>query len=151
MEDIAPELYNQIQTDFSTAVKSDSTISTLAGKLNSRPLTDKEFRTIATRLGKHASDALQKTLTPDNLPGGKMYWNIAERTIKPVMDQIYTIENGMQIVALRLRDKAAGINVNIAKGIDPTERIKEVMDFACNSNGAEELSNALNLPVQTTA
>lgn len=151
MEDIAPALYKQIENDFSTAVKSDSTISTLAAKLNKRPLTDTEFRMISTRLGKHASDALKKTLTVDNLPDGRMYWNIAERTIKPIMDQIYTTENGLQILSLRLKDKAAGINIGITKGVNPAERINEIMDFACNSTTPEELANALNLPVKTTA
>ena len=151
MEDIAPVLYKQIEKDFNTAVKSDGTIKTLATKLEKRPLSDKELRTIATRLGKHASDALQKTLTVDNLPDGKMYWNIAERTIKPIMDKIYDAENNLQILSLRIKDKMAGVNISIAKGVNPIDRITEIMDFACNSNTADELYNALNLPVQTTA
>lgn len=151
MEDIAPELYKQINADFTAAVRNDGTIKTLVTKGNSRPLTNAELRTISTRLGDHASKALQKTLTVNNLPDGKLYWNIAERTIKPVMEQIYSTENLLAANALKLKDKAAGVNVAISKGVDPAERIREIMDFAANSTTAEEISNALNLPVKTTA
>lgn len=151
MEDIAPELYKKIEADFNAAVKNDTTIKTLAGKLNKRPLTAGEMRTISTRLGNHASKALQKTLTIENLPDGKLYWNIAERTIKPVMEQVYNASNSLGMLSLRLKDRAAGVNIAVSKGIDPTARIKEIMDFATNSKTAEELENALNLPVKTTA
>lgn len=151
MEDIAPELYKKINDDFTAAVRNDGTIKTLVTKGNSKPLTQKELTTISTRLGKHASDAFKKTLTVEALPDGKMYWNIADRTIRPVMEQIYNTNNLLESNALKLRDKAAGVNIGIVKGADPTARINEIIQFTLDSKTAEELSNALNLPVTTTA
>lgn len=151
MEDIAPELYRKINADFTTAVRNDGTIKTLVTKGNSKPLTQKELTTISTRLGKHASDAFKKTLTVEALPDGKMYWNIADRTIRPVMEQIYNTNNLLESNALRLKDKAAGVNIGVVKGADPTARINEIIQFTLDSKTAEELSNALNLPVTTTA
>ena len=151
MEDIAPELYKQIEADFNAAVKSDGTIKAITAKLNKRPLSNKELTTISTRLGNHASAALQKTLTVENLPDGKLYWNIADRTIRPVMEQVYSLSNSVQMLSQRVADQAAGVNIAISTGADPANRIREIMDFAANSNTAEELHNALNLPVKTTA
>ena len=151
MEDIAPELYKKINDDFTASVRNDSTIRTLVTKGNSKPLTQKELTTISTRLGKHASDAFKKTLTVEALPDGKMYWNIADRTIRPVMEQIYNTNNLLESNALRLKDKAAGVNIGVVKGADPTARINEIIQFTLDSKTAEELSNALNLPVTTTA
>lgn len=151
MEDIAPELYRKINADFTAAVRNDGTIKTLVTKGNSKPLTQKELTTISTRLGKHASDAFKKTLTVEALPDGKMYWNIADRTIRPVMEQIYNTNNLLESNALRLKDKAAGVNIGVVKGADPTARINEIIQFTLDSKTAEELSNALNLPVTTTA
>lgn len=151
MEDIAPELYKKINDDFTAAVRNDSTIRTLVTKGNSRPLTQKELTTISTRLGQHASDAFKKTLTVDALPDGKMYWNIADRTIRPIMQRIYDTNNLLESNALKLKDKAAGVNIGIIKGADPTARINEVIQFTLDSKTAEELDNALNLPVKTTA
>lgn len=151
MEDIAPELYKKIEADFNAAVKSDSTIKTITAKLNKRPLTHNELTTISTRLGNHASAALKKTLVVENLPDGKLYWNIADRTIRPVMEQVYSISNSVQMLSQRVADQAAGVNIGISKGIDPDNRIREIIEFATNSKTAEELDNALNLPVKTTA
>lgn len=151
MEDIAPELYKKIEADFNAAVKSDSTIKTITAKLNKRPLTHNELTTISTRLGDHASAALKKTLVIENLPDGKLYWNIADRTIRPVMEQVYSISNSVQMLSQRVADQATGVNIGISKGIDPDNRIREIIEFATNSKTAEELDNALNLPVKTTA
>ena len=151
MEDIAPELYKKIVAYFNAAVKSDSTIKTITAKLNKRPLTHNELTTISTRLGNHASAALKKTLVIENLPDGKLYWNIADRTIRPVMEQVYSLSNSVQMLSQRVADQAAGVNIGISKGIDPDNRIREIIDFATNSKTAEELDNALNLPVKTTA
>lgn len=151
MEDIAPELYKKIEADFNAAVKSDSTIKTITAKLNKRPLTHNELTTISTRLGDHASAALKKTLVIENLPEGKLYWNIADRTIRPVMEQVYSLSNSVQMLSQRVADQAAGVNIGISKGIDPDNRIREIIEFATNSKTAEELDNALNLPVKTTA
>ena len=151
MEDIAPALYEKIQKDFTASVQSDSTLKTLALKSNSKALTQKELTTVSTRLGQHASDAFRKYLTADALPDGKMYWNIADRTIRPIMQQVYDSANYFSTKAMRITDKAAGVNISIAKGIDPTERINDIIDYTLNSKTAVELDNALNLPVKTTA
>lgn len=151
MEDIAPELYKKIEAEYTSAVKNDRVITNIAGKLNKRPLTHNELTTVSTRLGQHASDALKDVLTPEALPDGRLYWNIADRTIRPVLTQVYDTENALLTMSKRLQDKAAGINIGIVKGADPAKHIDEVIDFATNSGTAEELSNALNLPVKTTA
>ena len=152
MEDIAPELYAKIEADFDKSVKGDNVIKQLANKLNKgRPLSNGDMTTVASRLGKHASDAFHTYLTAEALPEGKMYWNIADRTIRPIMNKIYEAENGLQILSQHIKDKAAGVNISIVKGINPVNRIDEIMDFAVNSTTGEELFNALDLPVKTTA
>ena len=133
MEDIAPELYKKIQADFTTAVRNDGTIKALVNKGNKTPLSNKELTLIDTRLGEHASKALQKTLTVENLPDGRLYYNIAERTVKPIMEQIYTTSNTLAVKAMQLKDRAAGINIAVARGMDPSGRIHELLDFAANS------------------
>jgi hypothetical protein len=67
------------------------------------------------------------------------------------MEQIYNTNNLLESNALRLKDKAAGVNIGAVKGADPTARINEIIQFTLDSKTAEELSNALNLPVTTTA
>lgn len=151
MEDIAPVLAADINKRFDAAVKTDTVIKQLGAKLNKGPLSTGDIRTLSVRLGNHASDALRAVLKPEALPDGKVYWNIAERTIKPVLEKIYQAENALMYMSLDKADKAAGINIAIKQGGDPAERIREVMNYAANSNTAEEISNALNDPVKTTA
>ena len=149
--DVAPELAAKIDRLYSAALKDDKTIVRLGTKLQKEPLSASEIRTLSERLGRHASDALREVLTPEALPDGRVYWNIAERTIKPMLEKVYATENAVQTASQLLLDKKNGINIAISKGIDPTDRINEVLNFAVNSTTGEQISNALNDPVKTTA
>lgn len=149
--DVAPELAAKIDRLYTDALKNDKTIVRLGTKLQKQPLSASEIRTLSERLGKHASDALREVLTPEALPDGLVYWNIAERTIKPLLEKVYATENAVQTASQMLTDKAAGINIAISKGVNPADRINEVLNFAVNSTTGEQISNALNDPVKTTA
>lgn len=151
MEDIAPELYNEIEKKFTAAVQSDSRIKNVVNKLKSGRGTQADMRAVSERLGKHASDAMKEVLVVDRLPDGKLYWNIAERTIKPVLEQVHQTVNTLATLEQRTVDLKHHVNVAVKMGRDPAEHIRTVMGFATNSVSQEELSNALGEPVRTTA
>ena len=149
--DVAPELAAKINSIYDEALKNDKTIVRLGTKLQTKPLSASEIRTLSERLGRHASDALREVLTPEALPDGRVYWNIAERTIKPLLEKVYATENAVQKASQLLIDKDAGVHIAISNGVNPADRINEVLNFAVDSKTGEQISNALNDPVKTTA
>lgn len=151
MEDIAPELYAQINKAYREAARSDSKLIALAKKIKSGKGTQADLATVAERLGVHASDALKTYLIVENLPDGKCYWNIAEKTIRPVLENVHSVVNGLASYEQRAVDVKHGVNVAVKAGRDPFEHIRTVMGFASNSATGEELANALSDPVKTAA
>lgn len=150
MEDVAPELYNEIQRLYKASARSDRKIASIVGRIKSGKGTQADLRTVADRLGRHASDAMKEVLKTDRLPDGKLYWNIAERTIKPTLEQTHGVVNGLASIEKRAEDVRHGVKLALQPGFDPSERIRTVMGFATNSVTQEELANALTDPVKTT-
>lgn len=151
MEDIAPELYNEIQKRYKQSIKGDSKLIGIASKIRKGKGTQADLDAITKGLGRHLSDAMREVLVADNLPDGKMYWNIAEKTIKPALETIYHQVNRYATLEQRNADVAHGVNLAIQSGQDPSYHIKKVMEYATNSVNADELDNALNDPVKTAA
>lgn len=151
MEDVAPGLYEKIHAAYDSANKSDPQLKAFVEKLNRRRATHADVVNAAKRIGKHASDALKEYLTVEALPDGVMYWNIADRTIKPIMTEAHGLINNLATLQKRVQDKTRNLNIGISSGVDPEERIRTVMGFAANSKNAEELASALDVPVKTTA
>lgn len=151
MEDIAPELYDKIQKKYRQAVKNDSRLISIANKIRQGKGTQADLDAITKGLGRHLSDAMRKVLVVDNLPDGKMYWNIAEKTIKPALESVYGQVNRYATLEQRAADVKHGVNLAVQSGTDPSHHIRKVMEYATNSVSGTELDNALNEPVKTAA
>lgn len=151
MEDIAPELYNEIQKRYTQTVKSDKRLVNIAVKIRNGKGTQADLDAISRGLGKHLSDAMREVLVANNLPDGKMYWNIAEKTIKPGLENLHHLLNRYATMEQRASDVEHGINLAIQAGSDPSRHIRKVMEYATNSVSETELDNALNEPVKTAA
>lgn len=147
--DISPELYEAIKINFNTAAATDPKIKSIIKKARAGTATQTDIATYTERLGKHASEAFKSVLTPENLPDGTLYWNIAEKTIKPLLLSNYERINNIAILQQASADQALGVNIGISKGGYPENRVDQVMNFAANAETGEPLRNALSDPVIT--
>lgn len=145
--DISPELEKAIKTNFNTAAASDAKIRSIIKKARAGKATQEDITVYTERLGIHASNALKSVLTPENLPNGTLYYNIAEKTIKPLLLDNYERINNIAIVQQASEDKTLGINIGIVKGGYPENRVNQVIDFATNAGTGKPLENALSDPV----
>ena len=76
MEDVAPKLYSQIRKLFDAAVGKDSQLKRVENRIRDGTATQKDVLLYSQRLGKHASEACKTVLVPENLPDGRLYYNI---------------------------------------------------------------------------
>lgn len=128
MTDVVPELLSDIESAFNAHNMADRQLARVAAKIRDGTATQVDGHTYAERLGKNASKALQDVITADRLPDGKLYYNIATRTVIP------TLQNNQLLVneaASRIQD-AIDIKKGIGlKGINPefpNERINGLID-----------------------
>lgn len=89
MEDVSVGLWEKINSDFNKNYSSNREIKSLLEKVANNRADYNDATRYAEIVGRMWSDALSKHITIDNLPDGKLYFNIANKTIKPALESDY--------------------------------------------------------------
>ena len=148
MEDVAPKLYSQIRNLFDKDVDADPQLRRVENRIRDGTATQKDVLLYSQRLGKHASDACKTVLVPENLPDGKLYYNIGERTVKRLIQ-----ENEAEIIARASKqnaamNKAAGVGLKAKK--PKRDRAESLVSAMCNDDAdAEVVARLLGEPMVT--
>lgn len=151
MEDIAPELYNRIQDEMKRLLSHAGNVTGLERKIRQGKASQRDVARYADIVGRAASEAFKKVLKLEDLPDGKLYWNIAEKTIGETLKGVYGDVNTVAAIQLRGDDIKKGFNIGIKQGTDPDNRIKVVLEMASGQTTQEALDNAMTDPVISTA
>lgn len=148
MEDVAPKLYSQIRNLFDKDVDADPQLRRVENRIRDGTATQKDVLLYSQRLGKHASDACKAVLVPENLPDGKLYYNIGERTVKRLIQ-----ENEVEIISCASKqnaamNKAAGVGLKAKK--PKRDRAESLVSAMCNDDAdAEVVARLLGEPMVT--
>ena len=110
MADVAPELYNRVKSAFSRNMANDKKLQGLRKKIEDGRGTWKD----AYEYGVRISDDLERAfaiIKSDDLPNGKMYYNIAERVVRPLLEEM---ENNVREISRKIvedQNERAGIGL----------------------------------------
>ncbi len=126
--DVVPELLSEIETAFKSRNMTDRTLARVSAKIRDGTATQVDGHTYAERLGKNASKALQEVLTAENLPDGKLYYNIATRTVVPTLENNQALINEAASEIQKSIDVKNKIHLNSVKPVFPVERINGLID-----------------------
>lgn len=140
-KDVVPALAETIDTTFSSLVSADAVIRAFNSKLAKSTATQRDVFNYTSRLGLHASKSLTLCLKPDNLPDGKMYWNIATRTVKPLLQRVHGMVIEAAIAVQTAEDLRNGIGVKPMAVEFPEERINDILNKLCSLDLSEEGGN----------
>ena len=124
--DVVPELYEKLHSEFEQNMKRSKRIQDFLKKGDQA--TQKEVSLYAAELGQCASDALSDVLSEDNLPNGKLYWNITQRTIIPILEEVNEMVMAAAEAVQKREDKALGINIKPIRPEFPRERIEGLIN-----------------------
>ena len=91
MTDIAPELLKKIQKSFDDKVAADKAVEAFKKKLKAGKANQREVTLYNRTISGHASEALIENLTDENLPDGRLYYNIANRTVTPTIQNVHDL------------------------------------------------------------
>lgn len=120
MNDIGKELYKRVRADFERRLKSDK-----------RP--PKDMRGVSdysARVGRYLAEAIAANVTEDALPGGRLYYNIAESILEPSLRTNYELVNDTAAEVQRLLDERQGLHIKPARAEYPAERVQTVIGAA---------------------
>lgn len=128
MEDIAPQLLEEIETVFYNKVKNNSSISSFLLKVQKGSANLNDAQLYSKELGQVLGNTFKEVLKEDILPDGRLYWNIAERTMHPMLNNNYELVTNASVEVQKIIDIKNGIGLNPIKPKRPNERIKGVLD-----------------------
>lgn len=133
MEDIAPALLAKIQEVFRAGVAESPQAQRIQNRIRDGTGTQRDAHRYATLLGEILSKALTSILTADALPDGRLYWNIAQRTIKPMLKQNHALVNEASVRIQSAIDAAQGIGLQAIGGELPESRIDGLVKKAADA------------------
>lgn len=131
-QDIVPALYKRIKKDFKSLVASDPWVRAFNKQLKKGEATQKDVANYAGVLGKAASKALKRGLAPGNLPDGKIYWNIAKRTIEPLLREVTNMVNDAMVSVIKAEHKKKRIGIKPQRAEFNQDRCNAIMNKVVN-------------------
>lgn len=146
--DVVPVLNEKIQTSFKGHVMKDRRVMMVSKRIRDGTAKLSDAHTYAESLGEDLSKALLDNLTESNLPNGTLYYNIAQRTVVPALEQNYELVNEATAKIQTIVDKKGNIGLKSVKAVFPKERIQGLIDkMTTEGITPEELSSWLREPI----
>lgn len=139
MADIGAELLGKIRAEFQNSCKADKYIQSVLKKIEGGTAKMEEVALLSKQLGFRASQAIGAHVNVAALPGGKMYYNIADTILTGVLKDNYDIINSAATECQKALDSQAGINITPQQAAFPTERVQAVVNAASIPDIAEEV------------
>lgn len=126
--DVVPELNVKIQRSFQNNVMRDRQVARISQRIRDGTATLADGHEYAERLGFATSRALRANLTADTLPDGKLYYNIAKRTVTPALEENYRLINEASADIQKIIDSDTGIGLGSVHAEFPEGRIQGMID-----------------------
>ena len=142
-ENIGIELHDKIKQAFDARCEKDSTLSHIKRKIENGTATMEDTSIYARRLGELLRKSIESTTKPDDLPGEKMYFNIAQSILEPLLRDNYEDVNGICAEVQRALDAKKGIGIPPQKAEFPAERVKAAVNGAVFKDTAEHAIQVL--------
>lgn len=111
MIDVAPELLEKLRRAFSEKLNNNKKIDKILSTIREGEPTYTEVNDLSVEVGDILAEVFGENLTQDLLPDGKMYYNIAKRTIEPMMINNYDIVTDNAVIVQEILNKNAGMGI----------------------------------------
>lgn len=144
MDDISPELLNKIQKYFAEDV------AAIQEEIKSGRMSYEEAYGASIRVGTALSKAFNENISAEILPDGRMYYNIANKVVLPMLKEEHDIVSQAAVQAQQNANKAAGLGIRAQAAEFDTDRAKGIIDRV-SSEPYDDIKWILNEPVKTFA
>ena len=111
MNDVAPAIYEKVNKRFEYYISRDDAIKKATKKLEDGTATFRDAYYYAQAVGNCLSDAFA-LISEEELPDGKMYYNIAEKAVKPLLERCGAMCKDYSDRTVKLLNEKAGIGLN---------------------------------------
>lgn len=138
MDDIAPELLEKIRKVFRE----------LMGEPEA-PADYAEAAEYADRVGDALSEAFGRCVSGESLPDGRMYWNIADRVVRPMLEEDHALVSEAAANAQRILNESAGLNLKAQTASLDESRVEGILNKLSAAEQFDDVAWVLDEPVRT--
>lgn len=143
VDDIAPELLEKVQSEYRNLRENDSTLARIREKTAAGSADGKDLDAYAVREGELLAEALRNNVSGEALPNGKMYFNIANRVLPPVLQEDYGhVADIAERTQQSMNDKA-GIHIRAQRPDLEEDRVKGLVNLAATADQYENIRKEL--------
>lgn len=143
MDDIAPKLLEQIQSDFQSRFDKSGKIARLYARIRDGTATYKEADAFAVETGEILAAVFKDNLSSDVLPDGKLYYNIAERILRPTLGYNYELVADVSVDIQNILNKTAGIGIKAVRPEINQDRVQGIIDIASGREQYDDVAYIL--------
>lgn len=147
MEDIAPGLLLRIRSRFAIYMNENQTIREIAKKIEEGVATYPDVERYALQIGEALSKAFADNLGADALPDGKMYYNIADRVLRPLLEEDHDLISDAARMVQTAQNQKAGIGIKAQTVAVNADRIQGIIDKISDASDFDTVSWMLDAPV----
>lgn len=149
MKDIAPELIDKIEADFKKRMNMSESIKDLFLKIKSGTATYKDAQNYAVKVSEIMSEVLNRHLSSDILPDGRLYYNIAKRIFNQTLGKNGTFGYISQY-AKQVQDiinKNAGIGIKAIEAEINQDRIDGIIEITSGKEKFDDIKYMICEPI----
>lgn len=146
--DIAPALLEKLQKAFAEKFNQNKKIQELYQAIQEGKATYAEVNELSIEVGNILAEVFQENLSSNILPDGRMYYNIAKRTVEPMMKNNYNIVIDNGVVVQELLNRAAGIGIKVQVPPVNQSRIDGIIDRLDAEEVFDDIKWILDEPVK---
>ena len=127
-KDIVPELLEEIKKAFLSKSRESRILQDKLLALKNKKASYKDANEFAGELGEILADTFKDKIKTEDLPDGKMYYNIAQRIIDPNMHMTYDMVGDYSRDVQALLNQEAGISIAALKADINQDRIDKIVE-----------------------
>lgn len=148
MEDISPELLEEVRKAFRENIENDDTLRELHELIESGNATYADAEQYALEVADALSQAFANVLSDDVLPNGKMYFNIAEKVIGPLIQDDYDLIADAARKVQEALNKKAGLGIKAQVAELDEERVFAIIGRISHAESTAAVLYILDEPVK---
>lgn len=148
MIDIAPELLEKLKTSFSEKYSKSKKIDKLLSTIRDGKPTYYEVNELSISVGDILAEVFKENISQDLLPDGRMYYNIAKRTVEPMMINNYNIVSDNAAIVQEILNKNAGIGIKAQVAPVNQSRIDGIIDRLDEAEFFDDIKWILDEPIK---
>ncbi len=127
-KDIAPALLEKLRNAFTEKINQNKKIDEIYLVIREGKPAYSEVNELSIEVGDILAEVFQENLSSEILPDGRMYYNIAKRTVEPMMVNNYNIITNNAAEVQEQLNQAAGMRIKAQVPVLNQSRIDGIID-----------------------